>query len=106
MEYKYDNTICNLKDLRNYLDDFSRLLESEMDTLQYRLEHIDETDGLFLECVEQYKKDCCGLLYKDMYQIINQIRTKHLEYLDRFIERYGRVWYRNEDGKLEERSIN
>lgn len=103
---KYFNTISNIKDLRDYLDDFSRLLESEMDTLRYRLEHVDETDGLYQEMLERYKKDYFNVLSKDMCQIVEQIRNQHLEFLDRFIERYGRVWYKDENGKLEERYIN
>ena len=103
---KYFNTISNLKDLRDYLDDFSRLLESEMDTLQYRLENVDETEGSFQETLERYKKDYCNVLSKDMCQIVEQIRNQHLEFLDRSIERYGRAWYMDENGQLEERSIN
>ena len=83
---KYFNTICNIKDLRDYLDDFSRLLESEMDTLRYRLEHVDDTDGLYQEMLERYKKDYCNVLSKDVCQIVEQIRNQHLEFLDRVID--------------------
>ena len=106
MENKYLNTISNLKDLRNYLDDFSRHLEFEMDDLRDRLEHVDETDGSFQEMLERYKMDYFNVLSKDMCQIVEQIRNQHLEFLDRFIERYGRVWHKDENGKLEEKSIN
>ena len=87
MEEKYHKTVCNLKNLRNCLDDFSRLLESEMDTLQYRLEHVDETDGLFQEMLERYKKDYCNVLSKDVCQIVEQIRIQHIVFLDRMIDR-------------------
>lgn len=103
---KFFNTISNIKDLRDYLDDSSRLLESEMNTLRYRLEHVDETKGSFQEMLERYKKDYCNVLSKDMCQIVEQIRNQHLEFLDRFIEIYDRRWYRDENGQLEERSIN
>ena len=103
---KYFNTISNLKKLRNYLDDFSRHLEFEVDYLRDRLESVDETYGSFQEMLERYKKDYFNVLSKDMCQIVEQVRNQHLEFLDRFIERYGRVWYRDENGKLEERYIN
>lgn len=86
MEDKYFDTIHNLKDLRNYLNDFSRFLESEMDTLRYRLEHVDETDDLCQEMLERYKKDYCNVLSKDMCQIVEQIRNQHLVFLDRVID--------------------
>lgn len=109
MEDTFINSMHNLKDLHFYLENFSRLLEVEIDQLRYKLEHVDETDGLFQEMLERYKKDYYSVLSKDICQIIDQIRTAHFEYLDGFIEsieRYGRVWYSDENGKLEEKSIN
>ena len=87
MEDKYFNAISNLKDLRNYLDDFSRHLEFEMDDLRDRLEHIDKTDGSFQEMLERYKKDYCNVLSKDVCQIVEQIRIQHIVFLDRMIDR-------------------
>ena len=100
---KIEDTIWQIKALRNDLDDFCGLLESEMDTIQDRLMQISKA-GWCQEWVEQYQRNCSGLLEEEMNQIIYQIRTMHLEYINLFLERVLTYW--NEIGESEVSSIN
>ena len=82
---KYLKTVENWKSLRSNLYDFSIDLEEKKEELQFQLEHLDET-GLCHEAVEHYQNGCYNSLMEDLTRIISDIRTAHLEYLDRIID--------------------